>query len=337
MIKNVTNKILEAKCKAYYIFGKVTGKRLYSVLIDITNSCNLRCIFCTRNNSKVMRMETEDFKSIMNKVHKHVKALQLSCAWEYSIARNAAEIIKILGDYRVPFTSIYTNGNILTDDVAEAVVDARINDFVISIGESKKETYEKIRRGGNFDKVFANIDKINCVKKRRSSDYPRICSNLTLINSNIGELLEFVQLAHEHGINEIRGRHLILNEGLPMDGEIIRDKNAVNELIDNAYQKAVDYGIKLSIPKYSDEMTKKRCRAPLSQLYISSNGDVSICPRIHMYENIGNLIKDDLQSILGSTKLEDIKNQISAKVFKNPVCGICIENRESENPINQGF
>jgi radical SAM protein with 4Fe4S-binding SPASM domain len=312
-------------------------KESYSVFIDITNGCNLRCVFCTRNNNKIVRMKTEEFELILGKVHKHISAMQLSCAWEYSIAKNAPEIVRILGKFNIPSTTLYTNGNIFADDIPEALIDARLNDFVVSIGEAKKETYERLRRGGKFQRVLTNIRKLENVKKERKSRLPRICCNLTIVNSNIDELIDFVELAHSLGIERIIGRPLILNKGLNMDNEKIRDKARVNRILDIAKKKAVGHGMSFSIPRYKDKFKPKQCRAPWNQLYISSNGDVSICPRIHRYAKIGNLLTDSFEGILKSRAMADLRRQFNERRFSNPVCSICMDNLETELAIDQGF
>jgi radical SAM protein with 4Fe4S-binding SPASM domain len=207
---------------------------------------------------------------------------------------------------------------------------------VVSIGEAKKETYEKLRKGGSFEKVISNIKKLDTLKKERNSMFPRICANLTLVNSNIGELIDFIDLAQNLGVQRIIGRHLILNEGLDMTNEIVRDKTQVNEIIDIAEAKAVSYGMTFSIPQYASSPPKS-CKAPWQQLYISSNGDVSVCPRIHRYEKIGNLLEDSFASIIKSDKMKKLKDQFTQLEFRNPVCKICMENRETEQAINQGF
>ena len=311
--------------------------RFLNVLIDITNGCNLRCSFCTRSNEKTIKMTTADFKNILEKIHTYTRSIQLSCAWEYSIANNASEIIETLGRYSIPEITIYTNGNLLPDYLANTVIKAGINNFVVSIGEVKKETYENIRKGGKFEKVINNIQKLTRLKKENKSILPRLCTNLTLINSNIDELIDFVSLAHELGIEQIRGRHLIINKGLDIHAERITDFKRANTIIAQASKKASTNGIKFSIPYYSEINKPKECLAAWRQLYISSNGDVSICPRIHRYEKIGNIIHDDLKNILTGSTINDLKKQFVMRDFKNPVCRICIQNKESEIAIDQKF
>ncbi len=315
----------------------IPSKERYLILIDTTDGCNLKCTFCTRDNLKPILMKASEFDTILRRLKGHISSLQLSCAWEYSIAKNSAEVLRILGKHNVPSTSLYTNGNVLTDEMAEALIDSRLEQFVVSIGEAKKETYERIRAGGRFERVISNIKKLAALKNQRSVTHPKICANLTLIRTNIEELPDFVDLAHEIGITEIRGRHLILNKGLGMNDEVILDVSHANRLIEEGEKKAKSFGMDFFVPKYPVASDAKQCRAPWERLYISSNGDVSVCPRIHKYEKIGNLIEQSLASIIHGDELNDLKDQFERSDFKNPVCEICMANKETEIAIEQGF
>jgi radical SAM protein with 4Fe4S-binding SPASM domain len=308
-----------------------------SALIDTTDGCNLQCSFCSRKNSKIEMMSTENFSTVLKKIRPYVENVQLCCAWEYSIAANAHKIVKLLGNYQFSSSTIYTNGQILPDQLAQSIIDAKIDNLVFSVGEAKKETYERLRRGGKFEKVLANIAKLSDLKQRVDAKAPRLCANLTLINSNIAELPDFVPLAFHLGIREIRGRHLILNEGLEMSDEVIRDTVSANAILDLSEQKARAYGIAFNIPRYGNAVRSKNCKAPWTQLYIGSDGNVSVCPRIHKYAVIGNILQQDMQQILTNPAILSLQQQMQKRQFVNPVCGICVENLENQQAINQGF
>lgn len=309
----------------------------FKILIDTTNGCNLRCVFCCRDSNKVVRMTTSEFELILDRLRGRISSLQLCCAWEYSIAKNAPEIVTMLGEQGIQYTTIYSNGVVLSDALAEAIINAQIGIYVFSIGEATKETYENLRVGGNFEKVLANIMKLARMKEERYSIYPRLAANATLINSNITELVAFVDLAHLIGIEVIRGRHLILLEGMDMEDEIIRDRIHANNVIEDTRAKAAEYGMTFSIPSYAEQPIPKECHPPWNQLYIASNGDVAICPRISQYSTIGNLICESLEHVLESREMKDLTHQFDKGEYSNPVCGICIEGMEAEVPIDQGF
>ncbi|MRR53109.1 MAG: glycosyltransferase [Deltaproteobacteria bacterium] len=308
-----------------------------AAFIDTTDGCNLHCSFCSRNNGKITMMNVEEFGLILDRVSPYINSLQLSCAWEYSISPIAGDIVRTLGRYNIETTTIYTNGQILSEALAASIIEAGITNLVFSIGEAKRVTYERIRKGGSFDRIIGNITMIKRMKERTGAAWPRLCANLTVINSNIAELPDFVDMAHGLGITEIRGRHLILNEGMEVDTEIIRDAARANHIIETARSRAARYGITFQVPLYSRDGGEKNCRAPWSQLYIASNGDVAVCPRIHKYSTIGNLLQQEMGPLLAGTELTGLRRQMESRSFNNPVCGICIQNKETEIYINQGF
>ena len=318
------------------LLGGLFGRNL-NILIDTTNGCNLHCIFCTRENNEVIRMTTEAFDGILAKIHTRVRALQLCCAWEYTIAKNAPEIVAVLGKYPIPRTTIYSHGNILSDPLAEAVVASPLTHYVFSIGEADKETYERVRVGGRFEKILTNIERLATLKKKKNSLLPSIGINLTVIESTIRQLPEFIPLVHKLGVQEIRGRHMILNEPLDNDDEIIRDYDEANRILDTAEKQSSALGLRFNIPRFVKTPEKKACIAPWDQLYISSNGDVAVCPRTHVYEKIGNLVQQELPEILSGQALKQLRWQFFRKQYANPVCETCLTNREHEIPINQGF
>ena len=60
----------------------------------------------------------------------------------------------------------------------------------ISIDAATKETYERIRVGGNFDKVIRNIDTLFNLRDRNT----QIWFHYIVNKYNIGEVLEFINL-----------------------------------------------------------------------------------------------------------------------------------------------
>jgi len=282
-------------------------------------------------------MTTDEFETVMRHIRKHAQSLQLCCAWEYSLARNVQEIVRCLGDSGIHPTSILSNGNILPEGLAEAVVDAQIDRYGFSIGEERAETYERLRPGGSHERVLRNISRLVDARNEKGSDLPVLYANLTLVRSNIEELPGFVDLAASVGLQMIVGRHLILNEGLDTDGEVISDPDRANHLIEKARSEADRHGITFSVPPYPGRKDSKGCRAPWNQLYISSTGDVSVCPRIHRYAKVGNLIRQDLADVVRSREMRDLRREFITGEFTNPVCGICMANRETEVRIDQGF
>ena len=52
---------------------------------------------------------------------------------------------------------LFSNGSVLDDNKIDRIIESGLNDIRFSIDGVKKETYEKIRKGLNFEKTISNI------------------------------------------------------------------------------------------------------------------------------------------------------------------------------------
>lgn len=315
----------------------MSDKSVQTVLFDVTNQCNLRCIFCQRQKFAPHFMSPETFRQILEKISPFIKHFLLSCAWEYTTHPKPQEILRILGQFDFDYKTIFTNGNILTDEMIYAVIEANVRKYVFSINESTPETYSYVRKGGRLDRVMSNMKRMDETKERMGKG-PIIAVNMTLLRSNIEELPDFVSKAVGLGVQSISGRHLILNKGLGMQEELVTDFGRANLLIESAQSIADRAGVSFQVPRYnSHDPQGKNCTAVFNQWHVASNGDVSICPRIHKYVTIGNIAQQSFDSIRNSEAVRNLEAEFKNRSFTNPVCDLCLDGKENEIEIDQGF
>src|SRR5881392_47399 len=95
---------------------RATGMRHLVIRMDTINLCNLRCKMCYYSsdyNRKKEEMDLPVFRKIAEQVFPKTRFLYLSCATEPTMNRHLDEIVRTTGEYRVPFTSFCTNGQML--------------------------------------------------------------------------------------------------------------------------------------------------------------------------------------------------------------------------------
>lgn len=323
---------------SYSMFKK--GKRYLKVFMDVNNVCNLNCIMCSRDSKhKAVDMTPEEFKTIGEKCFRYVEKLQISCAWEISISKYSSEILQLLPAFKIPQTSVYTNGNVMNADFMEAVFESGLTEIVFSIGEANARTYSKIRRGGSHSKVLENISILARGKEQRRSKTPSVGANLTCMKSNIHELPDFVKIASDVGVEFIRGRHLILLEGLDMKKESLVDSiEQTNDIIKESREiaKKANMGFYIPLLDKGNQETAF-CSKPWNHLYITSNGDLSVCPRISKFVTLGNLLNDDFEKIYYNNNIiENLRSNFIDKNY-NEVCRICTKGLVETQEIEQNF
>jgi len=228
--------------------------RPLTLLIDVTDRCNLRCVMCHFANVDRIRfppfdlphgnMPVELFEKIAADFFPHAERVGLACAAEPLMHPRFAEIVAIAGRHRVPELWFPTNLLALTDRTAEAIAE-HVDTVAVSIDATRRETYESIREGARWDLLLAKLKLLHNVKLRFSFAWMR---------SNRDELRELPAFAIEHGARELDVRFVAATDGVDVSGELLRDDPATlrNELRAVA-RDAVKRGLKLAAFPQFDE------------------------------------------------------------------------------------
>src|SRR6266436_9164663 len=105
----VYRKIQSRKSKAVAVNAiRLLGMRHMVVRMDTINLCNLRCKMCYYSSDymrKKQEMDESTFRKIADEVFPKTRFLYLSCATEPLTNKNFAKLLRIAGEYSVPFTS----------------------------------------------------------------------------------------------------------------------------------------------------------------------------------------------------------------------------------------
>ena len=192
---------------------RMMGMRHLVVRMDITNRCNLKCRMCYLQHEDCPRegqeMDAELFDKIASQVLPRAKFLYLGCAYEPLMNRRCAEFLDRIGRARVPFTSLCTNGVLLSDEMIDAVIRARISQVVISFNAARSVTYTYLRPGAKIETLLGRMDRLRQRKEELGSELPVVVTSFTCMRRNLCELPEFVDLSAEHGASEVYVRHLL--------------------------------------------------------------------------------------------------------------------------------
>lgn len=209
--------------------------RSITVLIDLSNKCNLRCRQCyfsydTVFNRAGIFLSPERFAVVAEQTFPHAHTVYLSAGNEPLTSPHFIDVLRIAGRYQVPDLKFLTNGMLLTPAIADALIEHGVRQVHFSVDGATKETYEWVRRGANFERLCANIRMLADKKRARGSDTPWLQFNVTLMQKNLDELERFVDLAEELDVQRIACRHLLVYDGLDMEQQILAtDKARANQ------------------------------------------------------------------------------------------------------------
>jgi radical SAM protein with 4Fe4S-binding SPASM domain len=228
--------------------------RPFNVEIDVTTQCNLRCIMCYFSDARFSRRKREDisvdeFTRVAEQVFPLCQFVALSSSVEPFLHPEFGRFVGITKDLGVPHVDVTTNAILMTDALIEQLLDAGLDSMNISIDAATKSTYERLRRGGRFDRLIANVQALVAAKRRRATAKPWITFNMVLMRSNICELPALVQLARELGVPGVGGAHLTPYAGLHLEGESLEsDTELCNEMLNQAKACGQANGIAVCLP-----------------------------------------------------------------------------------------
>lgn len=142
------------------------------VQIEPTSMCNFRCVMCYqidksfsgKSNGHMGMMSLDTYKLLIDELEGKVEAVTLASRGEPLMHPQIKDIIEYTGNKFLGF-KINTNASLLTEDLCHTILQAGVNTLVFSVDAADKNTYEKIRINGNFDKVKQNIIRFHEIRK----------------------------------------------------------------------------------------------------------------------------------------------------------------------------
>lgn len=271
--------------------------------------CNFRCPMCTQGIPELKEkfgydesLGTADIRRILEEGRRY------NCPSVSFQGDNEPFLVKALPDWfamarDLGFLDIMvnTNGSVMTKALAERILDSGLTRIRFSLDAVTPETYAKIRVGGKFERVKANIETFLAARARRGAALPRVGVNFVKMAVNTAELEPFI--AHWND----KVDYIVVQDFMTPD-------------IEGDYHK-LDVTGREAVPDF-------RCAQPWQRLYIRGNGDVTACcAMFNQYLKLGNIRRDSLHTIWQSPAARDLRKlHKEGRYRENPVCLKCSKN-----------
>ena len=154
------------------------------ILIEPTSICNLRCIMCFqsdhsfRTKEYMGMMDFGIFKDIVDQaVESNCKFLTLASRGEPTLHKKFGKMLEYCKGKFLEL-KINTNATKMSKELSYEILEAGVNIVVFSVDSYYKEEYERIRAGGNFEKVLENIQKF-CEIKLMNTKYHKTSTRVS--------------------------------------------------------------------------------------------------------------------------------------------------------------
>ena len=294
--------------------------------IEPTSNCNLRCEMCVREKIGVPlgTMKFKNFKKILKKLDCLFK-IHLSGQGEPFLNPEIFKMIKYANKKGI-LVNTTTNGTILTKNIVSEICKVYIGEISISIDSTKKQIYEKIRKGAKFEKLIENIKNLTreLEKKKRKTI---VSFAIVILKENLEEVSEFVKLAKKVGVKKIIFQTIQNKEDYVKNYDKKTKQQTVVKFIEKVkvkVEKAKQLGRKLDVLVVFDEgKAIEGCIWPWRGIYITWNGFITPCCKILDYRKpmIGNILKQDFWEIWNSGNYQMFRKLLRKRMAPLPCRG----------------
>lgn len=171
----------------------ILNRRYLAVNLDPVLACNLRCKMCYFTDEEYVKklkgqFNEEEIDRVAKTIFNRALKLQVGCGTEPTLYKKLPELIALGKKYNVPYISLTTNANLLTEEKIEALLKAGLNEFTISLHGVTKESYENFMGKADYEKFHAAF---NAFKKLKQFYNFKVRINYTFNKDNFHELEEF--------------------------------------------------------------------------------------------------------------------------------------------------
>jgi MoaA/NifB/PqqE/SkfB family radical SAM enzyme len=245
--------------------------RLDKIYIEVTSQCNLICRTCIRNawDEPQGMMSEEIFSKVIEGLHDFTPtpSVFFGGLGEPLFHPNIVDMVKRAKSLNTRVEMI-SNGMLLTEDLALALVNAGLDMLWVSLDGASPESYTDIRLGANLPQVLENLKSFKDIMLKTSivSDctaIPRIELGIAFVamKSNIHELPAVIDIGRSFGANQF-----LVSNILPYTEEMI-DQVLYAEVVKNKF------GSKLNMPRMDfNEITKIPIYQTISNFYGTIEG-----------------------------------------------------------------
>lgn len=263
---------------------KIIMKKLKKIYLEITNSCNLQCAFCSPTNRPKSFLSREDFCTILDKIQGKAQVLYLHVMGEPLLHPDVGTFISLASDKG--FTvHITTNGTLLSSKENELIHSRELKRMHVSL--QSIEQFPLNEQKERLEKIIVSVQHLVSYNKNLHVNLRLWTGDREEFTSRMGSYLE-----------EIFGMAQgdVMKKLLPTNGSFLTPGISLH------LAKTFDWP-DLPLPSSGE---KGFCMALRDQAGILCDGTVIPC----CLDRNGNI---NLGNILGSSSWDDIMNSSRAK------------------------
>lgn len=284
-------------------------------------ACNQKCINCYAKDEvkgKEEEISTAEWKKIIDKLYQ-ARIPQLTfTGGEPTLRSDLVELI----DYSKWFvTRLNTNGQLLTKELCDDLVEASLDAVQITFYSYKKEIHNLLVGVNGFDKTCEGI-------KNAIASGLIVSCNTPLCELN-KDYLKTISFLHDNfGVRYFTCSGLILTGGATKTESDRLSPHELKEILTEALKYCYDNDLELKFTSpgwientYFNNMklNAPMCGAALSNMAVSPSGDLIPCQSWLNGKKFGNLLSSSFSYIWNTKELKEFRKKIIKLDYECPL------------------
>lgn len=249
------------------------------ILIDNCNACNLQCTMCDhiniRKHRKIQLMEISLYRKTIDEIaieNPNARVWQIFFGDPF-MCHDIGNRIRYAKEKGLTDVVLNSNGVKMNTERARRVIEAGLDAMYVGIDAVKPETYEKIRKGGDYGRAVKNVIAYQKLLKEIGKEHQKLYVQFVVSDENEKEADEFIQFWNNQGIN-VKTRPKISWAGL------VEARNL----------------------KANSTMQRKPCYWLMQTINICADGQVALCSvDIHCRVQCGDVNNSTIKEIWQGT------------------------------------
>lgn len=280
--------------------------------------CNYRCPFCIHGSGQQMRsaqldpLALERLKPLIEQIsHVHITGLG-----EPFLNPHLPDYLSYFRDHGKSYY-ITTNGSLLEDAHIELMTGSP-NELSVSLDAGDKDTYDKVRPGGSWDRVLSRVKRVSEIKAERKSPYPLLYLTFHVNALNLMSLQSVPEIAQDLRIEAVKLSWTRLPKAY-RSHSIFKEQDRTNDVIYGLCKQLTGAGIHVM----NEAVFRKHARGCWhfrEMAFVGANGAVAAC--CSRWVTIGNIHDNRFEDIWNGTP----RRRIALGIINGspePACANC--------------
>lgn len=185
--------------------AQLLHRRYYSIRIDPIVACNLRCRMCYFSGSRKSErahFAPAEIDTIAENTFGGALQVVVGCGAEPTMYKGFVDIVRKAKRAGVPSVSLVTNAQLITKSQLDELVDAGLDELIVSVHGATAETYEHFMVGAKWEKLMTLLEGFNGVGAGKTA----LRINYTANPHNYMELLNFFDIFAKYNVATLQVR-----------------------------------------------------------------------------------------------------------------------------------